>query len=101
MMNKKKLVDLLIPLVVWLALLAIPVPHGLKPFAWYYFAIFATVRCAVSQLVLVINNGQRPTSTVPAYRGAFRLQLFTRGKDHIYVTFTPVVPIMARGYTVV
>jgi L-tartrate/succinate antiporter len=41
--NKSKLVTMIIPLVVWLAVLAIPVPHGLKPFAWYYFAIFSAV----------------------------------------------------------
>jgi len=34
-MKMNKLVTMIIPLVVWLMLLAIPVPHGLKPFAWY------------------------------------------------------------------
>ncbi|GAC1469176.1 MAG: anion permease [Desulfuromonadaceae bacterium] len=39
----KKIINMLIPLAVWMIILAIPVPHGLTPFAWYYFAIFATV----------------------------------------------------------
>lgn len=42
-MNKNKLANMLVPLAVWALLVAIPVPQGLTPFAWYYFAIFATV----------------------------------------------------------
>ena len=42
-MDKKKLIGIGIPLAVWAALLAIPVPQGLAPVAWYYFALFAAV----------------------------------------------------------
>jgi L-tartrate/succinate antiporter len=42
-MNKNKIFSMIAPLVVWLIILAIPVPQGLAPFAWYYFAIFAAV----------------------------------------------------------
>lgn len=40
---KMKIINMLIPLAVWLIILVIPVPQGLTPFAWYYFAIFAAV----------------------------------------------------------
>jgi L-tartrate/succinate antiporter len=42
-MDKKKLVNALIPLAVWGLLLLVPVPQGLQPHAWYYFALFAGV----------------------------------------------------------
>ena len=42
-MDRKKLVGIAIPLAVWAALIAIPVPTGLAPAAWYYFALFAAV----------------------------------------------------------
>lgn len=42
-MSKNKIISMITPLVVWLIILAIPVPQGLTPFAWYYFAIFAAV----------------------------------------------------------
>lgn len=42
-MDKKKLIGIAIPLAVWVALLAVPVPKGLAPVAWYYFALFAAV----------------------------------------------------------
>jgi L-tartrate/succinate antiporter len=42
-MNKKLIINTLIPVIVWVILLVIPVPHGLQPIAWYYFALFAAV----------------------------------------------------------
>jgi L-tartrate/succinate antiporter len=42
-MNRKQLITALIPLAVWGILLLIPVPQGLQPNAWYYFALFAAV----------------------------------------------------------
>jgi hypothetical protein len=37
------LAKILIPLAVWAALLAIPVPSGLPVVGWYYFAMFMAV----------------------------------------------------------
>jgi len=42
-MNRKLLINTLIPLAVWILLLMVPVPQGLAPIAWYYFALFAAV----------------------------------------------------------
>ncbi len=42
-MNKKALVNALMPLVVWAALVAMPAPAGLSSVAWYYFAMFSAV----------------------------------------------------------
>ena len=42
-MNRKLLVNTLIPIAVWMILLATPIPQGLAPHAWYYFAMFAAV----------------------------------------------------------
>ena len=46
-MDKKRIVNVLIPLAVWAVLILIPVPAGLAPTAWYYFALFATVIVAL------------------------------------------------------
>src|SRR5512137_418450 len=42
-MNRKRLVGILVPLMVWGLLILMPVPKGLAPVAWYYFALFAGV----------------------------------------------------------
>ncbi|MFZ0052613.1 MAG: SLC13 family permease, partial [Desulfobaccales bacterium] len=42
-MDKKLLRNALIPVIVWIVLVLIPVPHGLEPHAWYYFALFVGV----------------------------------------------------------
>ena len=42
-MNRKLLVNTLVPIAVWIILLAMPIPQGLAPNAWYYFAMFAAV----------------------------------------------------------
>lgn len=42
-MNRKLLVTTVIPITVWIILLAMPIPQGLAPHAWYYFAMFAAV----------------------------------------------------------
>jgi len=42
-MNRKLLVNTLVPIAVWIILLAMPIPQGLAPNAWYYFALFAAV----------------------------------------------------------
>lgn len=42
-MDKKLLRNALIPIVVWIVLVLIPVPQGLQPHAWYYFALFVGV----------------------------------------------------------
>jgi len=42
-MNRRMLSGSLPPVLVWLALLAAPAPHGLSPVAWHYFAMFAAV----------------------------------------------------------
>jgi len=42
-MDRKQLITALIPLAVWGLLLLIPVPQGLQPHAWYYFALFSAV----------------------------------------------------------
>ena len=46
-MDKKRIVNVLIPLAVWAVLILVPVPAGLAPTAWYYFALFATVIVAL------------------------------------------------------
>ncbi|MBL0144315.1 MAG: anion permease [Betaproteobacteria bacterium] len=46
-MDKKRFASILIPLAVWAVLILIPVPAGLAPTAWYYFALFATVIVAL------------------------------------------------------
>jgi len=46
-MDKKRFASILIPLAVWAVLVLIPVPTGLAPAAWYYFALFATVIVAL------------------------------------------------------
>ncbi|MBL8315931.1 MAG: DASS family sodium-coupled anion symporter [Rubrivivax sp.] len=43
----KRLVAALIPLAVWAVLLLMPVPQGLAPQAWWYFALFAAVIVAL------------------------------------------------------
>jgi len=40
-MNRKQIIGTLIPLAVWGILLLIPVPQGLSPRAWHFFAMFA------------------------------------------------------------
>src|SRR5208337_2085114 len=42
-MDKKLLRNALIPVIVWIVLVLIPVPQGLEPHAWYYFALFVGV----------------------------------------------------------
>ncbi len=42
-MNRKLVVNTVIPIAVWVILLAMPIPQGLAPHAWYYFAMFAAV----------------------------------------------------------
>ncbi len=42
-MDKKLLRNALIPVIVWIVLMLIPVPQGLQPQAWYYFALFVGV----------------------------------------------------------
>jgi L-tartrate/succinate antiporter len=42
-MYRKRLVTIVIPLALWGILLALPVPRGLTPQAWHYFALFAGV----------------------------------------------------------
>ncbi|MCX5817292.1 MAG: anion permease [Proteobacteria bacterium] len=42
-MDKKLLRNALIPVIVWIVLVLIPVPQGLQPHAWYYFALFVGV----------------------------------------------------------
>ena len=42
-MDRKQLINALIPLAVWGIILLFPVPQGLQPNAWYYFALFAAV----------------------------------------------------------
>ncbi len=42
-MDKKLLRKALIPVIVWIVLVLIPVPQGLQPHAWYYFALFVGV----------------------------------------------------------
>jgi L-tartrate/succinate antiporter len=42
-MDKKKVMNALIPIAVTVILALIPVPQGLTPKAWYYFAVFAGV----------------------------------------------------------
>ena len=46
-MNKKRLAAVLVPLAVWALLVLVPVPAGLAPAAWYYFALFAAVIVAL------------------------------------------------------
>lgn len=46
-MNKKRLTAALIPLAVWGLLVLMPVPAGLAPVAWWYFALFAAVIVAL------------------------------------------------------
>jgi len=41
--KKNRLFFMLAPFVVTLLLLLVPVPEGLQPYAWYYFAIFVGV----------------------------------------------------------
>lgn len=42
-MDKKLLRNALIPIIVWIVLVLMPVPQGLQPHAWYYFALFVGV----------------------------------------------------------
>ncbi|MDR3437084.1 anion permease [Telmatospirillum sp.] len=42
-MNRKMISGALPPIVVWIVLLAIPVPQNLSPAGWHYFAMFAAV----------------------------------------------------------
>ncbi len=42
-MNRKLLVNALVPIAVGVILLAMPIPQDLAPRAWYYFAMFAAV----------------------------------------------------------
>ena len=42
-MDKKKVMSALIPIAVTVILALLPVPQGLTPKAWYYFAVFTGV----------------------------------------------------------
>ena len=42
-MKRKPIINILVPLIVCGILIACPVPQGLKPLSWYYFALFAAV----------------------------------------------------------
>ena len=46
-MDKKQFWKYLVPLGVGAGICLIPVPHGLQPNAWYYFAVFSTVITAL------------------------------------------------------
>ena len=46
-MNKNFWTNVLIPLAVWAALIAMPVPKGLPTVGWYYFAMFMAVIVAL------------------------------------------------------
>ena len=39
----KRIVTTLIPIALWMLLLALPAPHGLAPAGWHYFALFAAI----------------------------------------------------------
>ena len=41
--NKKRLLMMALPIIVAVLLLFVPVPDGLPPYAWHYFAIFVGV----------------------------------------------------------
>ncbi len=41
--NKNRLLMMALPIVVAVLLLFVPVPEGLPPYAWHYFAIFVGV----------------------------------------------------------
>ncbi|VEA99447.1 putative tartrate:succinate antiporter [Klebsiella pneumoniae] len=41
--NKKPLLMMALPIIVAVLLLFVPVPEGLPPYAWHYFAIFVGV----------------------------------------------------------
>ena len=41
--NKNRLVMMALPIIVAILLLFVPVPEGLPPYAWHYFAIFVGV----------------------------------------------------------
>lgn len=46
-MDKKLLRNALIPVIVWIVLVFVPVPQGLQPYAWHYFALFVGVILAL------------------------------------------------------
>ena len=59
-----------IPLAVWLVILLIPVPAGLQPNAWYYFALFAATMVAIMLEPLplqVVSLGALVIATVMRY----------------------------------
>lgn len=39
----KRIAATLIPIALWMLLLALPAPHGLAPAAWHYFALFSAI----------------------------------------------------------
>jgi len=71
--NGKRPVTILkagIPLAVWLAIVLIPVPEGLQPNAWHYFALFAATMLAIILEPLplqVVSLGALVIATVMRY----------------------------------
>src|SRR5271157_3281865 len=46
-MEKKQYWKFIVPLLIGAGICLIPVPHGLQPNAWYYFAVFSAVIAAL------------------------------------------------------
>ncbi len=103
-MDKKLLRNALIPVIVWIVILLIPVPQGLEPHAWYYFALFVGVilgvilepipAAAIGIIGVTLATALQLISTKPGEALKWTLSGFSNGT--VWLIF--VAYMFALGY---
>ncbi|MGO9393233.1 MAG: anion permease [Desulfobaccales bacterium] len=103
-MDKKLLRKALIPVMVWIVLMLIPVPQGLPPHAWYYFALFVGVilgvllepipAAAIGMIGVTLAAALQLVSTNPGNALKWSLSGFSNGT--VWLIF--VAYMFALGY---
>ncbi|MGB8871757.1 MAG: anion permease [Desulfobaccales bacterium] len=103
-MDKKLLRNALIPVIAWIVLTLIPVPQGLQPHAWYYFALFVGVilgvllepipAAAVGMIGVTLAAALQLVSTNPGDALKWALSGFSNGT--VWLIF--VAYMFALGY---
>ncbi len=63
-MDKKHVLKYLVPLGIGAGICLIPVPHGLQPNAWYYFAVFGAVIVTLILSPFTPSNTARSAGTI-------------------------------------
>ncbi len=103
-MDKKLLRNALLPVIVWIVILLIPVPQGLEPHAWYYFALFVGVilgvilepipAAAIGIIGVTLATALQLISTKPGEALKWTLSGFSNGT--VWLIF--VAYMFALGY---